>query len=172
MGIKKCMSWFSLCLLLIFAKADPISAESFASIIGRPLTVSMYQAPSKFSEGLRELDEKDNHISWDDEWRPFLSSDVWIYFLKDIREASELGGGVAEVFKKTYKDDGVVPLSQQIVLTTGENRKIMMLFYFIGNPSGNKTVFLSNVCKSIIAAKSAISGPLTDKTPEPFSEKC
>lgn len=75
------------------ASSKEVQSLFFYNMLGKPITLFVRQAPEGFWETLRHIDRKNGFISNNKSWRPFWSSDVWVYFIgspSELRNFSEV----------------------------------------------------------------------------------
>jgi len=65
--------------------------NSFVKKIGRPVTISVHQEFSGFTEELLRRDADSEVVRTSEGWSPFWDADVWVFFLKDADSIKRLG---------------------------------------------------------------------------------
>ena len=150
----------SFCLVFCIFIGLPLEALAnipFAQRQKPKFDISTYQPPLGWFESLRKIDGL-NHINFREDWFPFREADIWIYFLKDEDEISDIGGGVNNLYRSTFESGSVTPLSRRMDIALDSGRKIMILFFFavaVENGKNHKHEFS---CKTSFVAMKEISG--------------
>lgn len=112
--------------LLLVANSADAQSLFYYRVIGKPVTLSVRQAPEGFWESLQVIDKGNGYISDDKSWRPFWSSDVWVYFIgspSELRNFSEVEKAAAE-----YKDSDSTMDFAKIRQGEVSGKQVMIMF--------------------------------------------
>ena len=159
--VETCLS--AVLALACSAVGTAASATPFLEKVSGPLTISIYQEPTGFTEQIRALDLSQS-LKEVRGWQPFREADVWVYFLKNQAEVVDLGGGIPELFSSTFGKEGTTEFSYRIDLSTNSGKRVLLLFFFFNGLDENEKGIDAITCRAALTTTNEIAG-LPTKAP-------
>jgi len=122
-------------------------------MFNREVSISVFQPPLDFFESLEFLDLKSRHLAEPNAvWKSFFDSDVWVFFILNADELSQLPRAVGQVIEQ----GGLSQLTavNRMDVTLADQRKVII---FILDVSQYRNINVVG-CKSAVAVYSHLLG--------------